>query len=252
MVASSYSKGELGPEAIERLIQATPGKSVASLADALNVSHQAIYNARNKGKIPRSWFIDVGLATGVSVDWLLTGEGPIRSQILGAPAGRWPGALKEAASGTYPRPPADPAPEGDADLVLVPMVQARLAAGTGSFETSDEVEGLYAFRSSFLSRRGSPARMVMMRVAGDSMAPMIENGDVVLIDQGQDQPRPGQVFAVGIEDLVYLKMVDTLPGKLILRSANPLYQPIEIDTRGDLANGVHIIGHVIWVGRELR
>jgi len=94
--------------------------------------------------------------------------------------------------------------------------------------------------------------MVMMRVAGDSMEPKIEDGDVVLIDQSQAQPQPGQVYAVGIEDAVYIKVIDFLPGKLVLKSANPAYPPIEVDARQDLADGVRIIGHVIWVGRELK
>jgi phage repressor protein C with HTH and peptisase S24 domain len=93
--------------------------------------------------------------------------------------------------------------------------------------------------------------MVLMRVMGDSMEPEIKNNDTVLIDQSQTLPGPGQVFAVGIEDMVYLKMVDSLPGKIILKSFNPAFPPIEVDARGDLATGVRIIGHVVWVGREL-
>ncbi|WP_242653058.1 S24 family peptidase [Pseudodesulfovibrio hydrargyri] len=134
---------------------------------------------------------------------------------------------------------------------MVPLVQARLAAGSGSFESSGEVNGRYAFRNEFLSRRGNPAQMVLMRVAGDSMEPKIENDDTVLIDQSQREPRPGQVYAIGVEDMVYLKMIDTLPGKMLLKSYNPAYPPIEVDIEGDLVHGVRIIGHVVWVGREL-
>jgi phage repressor protein C with HTH and peptisase S24 domain len=126
-----------------------------------------------------------------------------------------------------------------------------LAAGSGSFEASGEVNGRYAFRNEFLSRRGNPAQMVLMRVAGDSMEPKIENDDTVLIDQSQKEPRPGQVYAVGVEDMVYLKMIDTLPGKMLLKSYNPAYPPIEVNTNGDLEQGVRIIGHVVWVGREM-
>ncbi|WP_328285308.1 S24 family peptidase [Alkalidesulfovibrio alkalitolerans] len=65
--------------------------------------------------------------------------------------------------------------------------------------------------------------MVLMRVMGDSMEPEIKNADVVLIDQSQRQLGHGQVFAVGVEDLVYLKIIDTLSGKLLLKSFNPAY-----------------------------
>ena len=47
-------------------------------------------------------------------------------------------------------------------------------------------------------------------------------------------------------------MVDALPGRIILKSSNPGYGPIEIDARGDLIDGIRIIGKAVWLGRELR
>jgi phage repressor protein C with HTH and peptisase S24 domain len=83
------------------------------------------------------------------------------------------------------------------------------------------------------------------------MEPDIKHNDVVLIDQSQRVPRPGLLYAVGVEDLVYLKSVNAEPGKLVLSSYNPDYPPIEVDARGDLSNGIRIIGRAVWVGREL-
>ncbi len=60
----------------------------------LGVSTQAIYNARKKCSIPKSWFVEVGEKAAVSVDWLLTGEGtrtrPIDSALGTDPdTGEW-------------------------------------------------------------------------------------------------------------------------------------------------------------------
>ena len=52
---------------------------------------------------------------------------------------------------------------------LVPKVQARLAAGTGSLETGGGVIGYYAFKTDFLKRKGHPKKMVLMDIIGDSM-----------------------------------------------------------------------------------
>ncbi len=139
----------------------------------------------------------------------------------------------------------------DCHLTMVPMVEARLSAGTGSFEVEAGVERRYAFRSDWINTKGQPASMVLMRVAGDSMEPQIFNDDVVLIDQSQTTPRAGGLFAIAVEDVVYIKMVDTLPGKIVLKSYNSSYAPLEIDARGDLADGIRIIGRAVWVGREL-
>ena len=94
--------------------------------------------------------------------------------------------------------------------------------------------------------------MVLMRVSGDSMEPDVLNGDVVLIDQGKTRIIPGQMFAVGFEESIYLKRIDNLPGKVILKSANPAYPPLELDVRGDLADQFRVIGRVLWSGREYK
>lgn len=140
----------------------------------------------------------------------------------------------------------------DVDLMYVPMVEARISAGTGSFQTEAGSERLYAFRSDFLNRKGQPKMMVLMRVSGDSMEPEIKHGDTVLIDKSQCEPRPGTIYAVRVGELIYLKVVDALPDGLVLKSVNPKYEPMKVDMRGDLADGVAILGRVIWWCREAK
>ena len=141
-------------------------------------------------------------------------------------------------------------PDG-VDVFFVPKVEARLSAGTGSFETSGDVVRHYAFREDFLRRKGSPSHMALLRVSGDSMEPRICHNDVVLVDQSQKDPVPGRIYAVSVEDLVYLKVVNAMPGRLILSSYNPAYPPIEACTTDQLADLVRIVGRAVWVGREL-
>jgi len=135
-------------------------------------------------------------------------------------------------------------------IIMIPMVDAVLSAGEGSFETSGDSERQFAFRQDFLSPKGNISQMVLMRVDGDSMEPRISDGDMVLIDQSQKHLRTGKIFAVGVEDMVYLKMVSAMPGKVILSSINEDYPPLEVDTRGDLEDSVRIIGRMIWSCRE--
>ena len=138
------------------------------------------------------------------------------------------------------------------DIIMIPMVEAVLSAGGGSFETSSITGRDYAFRRDFIERKGNPDDMVLMRVSGDSMEPDVLNGDVVLIDQGKTRIVPGQMFAVGFEESIYLKRIDNLPGKVVLKSANPAYPPLELDVRGDLAEQFRVIGRVLWSGREYK
>lgn len=224
------------PQAVlARLLRAAGVSSEGALSGPLGVSTQAVYDARRRGKIPDAWIRTVAEKCEVSADWLFFGRGPMRPGAAGGPA-----LLSRAAA------------TADGELLLVPMVEARLSAGAGSLETGGEVEKSYAFRADFLRRKGNPDAMVLMRVAGDSMMPEICHGDVVLLDQAKKDILPGHIFAVGFEESIYLKRIDTLPGKVILRSANPAYPPVELDARGDLANTFRVIGRVLWAGREYK
>lgn len=164
----------------------------------------------------------------VSADWLLFGEGGLENTPLEAPI-------------------------GDVDLKLIPLVEARISAGQGSLEVNGTSERSYAFRMDFLLRKGNPDAMVLMRVAGDSMQPEIMDNDIVLIDQSKKDIIPGKIFAVGFEEAIYLKRIDMIPGKVILKSVNEeCYPPISLDIQGDIAEQFRVIGKVIWSGREYR
>lgn len=219
------------------------------LAAAVGVSLTTIQQYEN-GQFPKGELaVRLAAALDCSLDWLLAGRGSPH----GRPATRTAdarGTDADAAVATV-RDMADVADVADTRLVMVPMVEARLSAGTGSFETGGEVLRHYAFRWDFLRRKGNPASMALLRVAGDSMQPLILNNDVVLIDQSQNEPVPGRIYAVGVEDMVYLKIVNAMPGRIILSSVNESYAPIEARTDEQLADLVRIIGKAVWVGREL-
>jgi len=136
-------------------------------------------------------------------------------------------------------------------LTMVPLVGARLAAGPGSLMTEGDVKGYFAFRQDWLCRKGDPDRMVLMKVFGDSMEPDIRHGDMVLVSQSATQIYGHAIYAVGVNEEIYIKQIETLPGgRLVLRSLNPRYEPIEVSLGGDLADSVRIIGRVIWWCRE--
>ena len=213
-----------------RLIQATGVANESSLSGPLGVSSQAIYDARRRGRIPDAWIRIVAEKFNVSADWLFFGRGQMKID----------GYKKNLYS----------ARAHDVDLLMVPLVEARLSAGQGSFQTEGKVLNYYSFRADFLYRKGRPDSMVLMRVSGDSMQPEILNNDIVLVDQSQKDVFPGRIYAVGFEEAIYLKRIDMLPGKIVLKSANRDYPPVELDVRGQLGDSFRVIGQVLWIGRE--
>lgn len=218
---------------LARIMTAAKIEKEADLAKILEINQSSIAAARKRQQVPPAWVEKIAEKFNINANWLFFGQGEAR--------------LHQVQDSCFL------AKDCDVELRLVPMAEARLSAGNGSLEVSANHERSYAFRMDFLLRKGNPDKMVLMRVAGDSMQPEILDGDVVLLDQGRKDIIPGRIFAVGFEEAIYLKRIDMVPGKVILKSVNEeAYPPIELDIRGDMAEYFRVIGKVVWSGREYR
>ena len=182
------------PTIVQRLMQALEADTAVELARALGLPVADVEQALAKGQVPDEWVRICAAETGCNADWLFFGRGPMRLPLV--ESGAMPACLMLEDV------------DDDVDMITVPLVVARLSAGSGSLEVSSEQEGGYAFRSDFLHRKGNPRRMVLMRVSGDSMVPEIFDNDLVLLDQGQTEISPGRLYAVGFEDAIYIKRID--------------------------------------------
>lgn len=213
---------------LDGLLSALKMRKDVQLSEFLGVTAQAVSQARKKDKVPDGWLIRAALRGGISIDALLRGEDAS------------PGASATARA----EPEEDPF---DMEFCTLPLVAARLSAGGGSLETESVVLQRMAFRRDWVRRKGNPENMVLMRVHGDSMEPYIQHGDLALIDQSRKSVIPHTIYAVGVDDGIYVKVLETLPGqRLVLRSFNERYSPMEVDMRGDLADSIRIIGKVLW------
>lgn len=132
---------------------------------------------------------------------------------------------------------------------LVPRVEARAGAGE-SFETSDAVAGWYAFRRDFLRRiNASPAKCVTMFVSGDSMEPLIRDGDMILVDQAEADAKDGLIYLVNLSGALMVKRLFRLPQGWRLHSENERYG--HLDIVGDELSAFAIFGRVRWFGRVI-
>lgn len=139
-------------------------------------------------------------------------------------------------------------PQDDIELEMIPLVSAVLSAGGGSFEVDGNIDRYLAFRRDFLIHKGNIKEMVLMTVSGDSMDPEIKNNDTVLIDQSQTRLMANRIYAVALQDMIYLKKINALPDKIVLESINKDYAPIPIESYE--MDNMRIIGRVIWWCRE--
>ncbi len=82
--------------------------------------------------------------------------------------------------------------------------------------------------------------------AGNSMAPRIQDGDLVAIRR-QPMVENGEIAAVRIDDEATLKRVYTYPDRLILQPENPSFAPIVLV--GEEINSVQIEGKAVGLCR---
>lgn len=83
---------------------------------------------------------------------------------------------------------------------------------------------------------------------GDSMAPRIQDGDLVAIRQ-QKEVENGEIAAVRIGDEATLKRVYLSPGRMVLQPENPQYEPIVLV--GEELRTVSIEGRAVGFCRGL-
>ncbi|WP_022668685.1 LexA family transcriptional regulator [Desulfospira joergensenii] len=208
---------------INRIMDVTGIHSQSELAKELGINRSGITHARNKNRIPDNWIVRLYRRYRLNPQWIETGIGKV--------------FLNTETS-------------DDVMFKQVPKVEARLSAGTGSFECGENVSEFLSFQASWLSKKGSPASMVAMEVFGRSMEPVLREGDTVLIDQSRTRILAGAIYAVGVDDTILVKRLEKLPDRLALLSENTDFQPIYISM--DEVSKVRILGKVIWSCREYR
>ena len=146
------------------------------------------------------------------------------------------------------------APEAAPGLGLrpVPRLEVEAAAGAGAFDGEEKGGGHIAFDPAWLRRvaRGAPDLLSIIRVAGDSMAPTLADGDDILVDRGDAAPRLRDgIYVLRIEGALVVKRLAVNPAArtLSIRSDNPAW-PSWPDC--DPA-AVDVVGRVVWTGRRL-
>ncbi len=208
---------------LNRILDATGIRSQSELAKELGIDRSGITHARNNNRIPDKWIVKLYRKFGFNPQWIESGQGR-----------------------TYLHQPDDP----EIEFRKIPKVAARLAAGSGSFECDPAITEELSFQTRWLARKGAANHMVAMEVFGQSMEPVIREGDTVLIDQSQKQIIAGAIYAVGVDDTILVKRLEKHPDQLVLCSDNPDYEPIFLHR--DETEKVRILGKVIWSCREYR
>lgn len=135
--------------------------------------------------------------------------------------------------------------------LAIPVFDVRLSAGPGAYVENDGTPVThFLFKEDFLHRIAhNPDRCVVLEISGDSMWETLHDGDHALVDLSQNNPRREGLYALQIDDVLFVKRISMHPVTRLLTigSDNQNY-PTYSDVNPD---DISVIGRVVWIGRVL-
>ncbi|WP_457597158.1 S24 family peptidase [Hydrogenimonas sp.] len=170
------------------------------VAEALGITPAYFAVLKKRGSVPLEAVADFCARRKISINWLLYDQAP-RS-------------LEEST-------------EKFATIRYFRQINA--SAGGGAFNWEERYERL-AVDEETVRRLGGPRHLRFidaLEVRGDSMEPLIEDGDLVAVDRSRTEPKEGGVYVVRIGEALYIKRLERAAGGWRCVSLNPLYEPIE-------------------------
>jgi len=223
----------------------------SEFADMIGVSRNTLLRYERGDSVPDSKLAAlICQKFNIPSDWFLFGAGELKKESRGDKALEpscicQDSKIEEDENGDLTVPVLN-SPDVD-EYNYVPMVEAQLSAGGGSFMASERIRGYYAFRKAFIANVAtSPKKLILMRVSGDSMDPEIRNGATVMVDLGRKRIKSNCIFAIGLGDSISIKTLEMLPGGRVrvISKNRTEYPPYEAEVKD-----LRIIGQVIWGDR---
>ena len=234
----------------ERLIflfgkDAGPGK----ISKSIGMAYAGFSRVWYEGSIPKvDTMINIQDATGCDLNWLLTGKG---DPFPNKQSKQQP----ESAGSVTTNPVVYDTLGYEVDIdefVFIPRYNVHAAAGGGHFNDIEKPMFTMAFRRKWIEQylRACPKELSVIDVKGDSMDGVLNERDVILVNHYLDTPDDG-LYVLRMGESLIVKQTQLLPnGRILVKSANPAYDPFEINLL-ETDTDVKIIGRVVWFGRQV-
>ena len=221
---------------LDQAMQAAGIPSQSALARASGIPQPTINRIlKNTGKKgpETNTLVQLAQACNVSAQWLMDGTGPMERS-----------AKEEPAEGEVIKVAVD---EHEGEFVGVRMVARYIHAGVagqdGDIEYEDDT--MLSLRRAWIEEKGLPAaKLVAIRVIGDSMYPTLRKGNIVIVNTADHDVRnliDGALYAVNHRGKPCVKRLEFDGGRWHLASDNklPEYRSRPVD------ESTEVIGRVV-------
>jgi phage repressor protein C with HTH and peptisase S24 domain len=134
-------------------------------------------------------------------------------------------------------------------FTYVPRYDFKAPGEHGALLRSEQIVDYLAFKKDWVrSLLGVDSRnLLLIEAIGDSMAPTLEESDLLLVDLSEPRFRHDGIYVIRSDDEMAVKRLQRRPdGALNIISDNPAYESSAV-----APESVHIIGRVIWAAGRL-
>lgn len=137
-----------------------------------------------------------------------------------------------------------------AATVPVRLLDVAASAGPGRLVEEERATATLPFDRAMLERLGiRSTALAMIDAVGDSMSPLIEHGDKIMVDEADRRVGTrGAVYVIRLDGVLMVKRVSRDGASLRIESDNPDFPPMRLRDVED----VEVLGKVVWLSRSLR
>lgn len=228
----------------ERLKFATSLMPVGEMARKINRSTKQLARYLGGADIPLGVLGEIAFATGLPIDWLVSGFQVTEDQVLAR-------LQIDETNLSAPDPRQGEDPQLGQEFAMIPRYEVAVSAGAGSVALTETAAEQIAFRRDWLKEIGvSPAFAQMLSANGDSMEPLIPDGALMLVDTSIREVLNGCIYVIVMDgDLLVKRVHRRIDQTIALISENPRYAPEIVSS--SVLEKLHIVGRVRWVGRTI-
>ena len=189
------------------------------VAEALGITPAYFAVLKKRNSLPLERIADFCARRKISINWLLYDQAPKSLEE----------STEKAATIRYFR-------------------QINASAGNGALNWEERFERIAVDEKlvRLLGGRKHLKHIDALEVRGDSMEPLIHDGDLVAVDRSRREIREGGVYVVRIGEELFIKRIERMgEGRWRCVSVNPLYGEIPVD-----AEELHVVGEAVAVMRK--
>ena len=216
------------------------GHSQETFGELGGVGKQAQLRYEKGERHPDTQYMAAISAIGADVLYILTGSRAKKEEAAIQPESR-AHAIAEPRKGS------------DADeYVYVAKYDVQASAGNGAVIHDESVVDHLAFKRNWITRTLGldPKSLALIDVAGDSMSPTINDGDLILLDTRPAHVRAEGIYVINLAGALLVKRLRMrLSGVVDVVSDNERYGTETIS--GEQLASLQIVGRVVWQGRRV-